>query len=365
MSTTFRAMGALNALLHVPTGMVVGFLRDPAKAPYLRYCQLVPAPEILFEFFTVDPDEPVRLVNGNEFGWGYDDYRPTGEGFKIRGKWTEARTGRWDFPYTLGDSTVRVWEKAGVNPKMLYDSMRANHASLWRAVRIINLLSSSLTGANAGVLNTFMGTVGAYFDKSSGSQYDPSSGADNPNFQIIKKAFQRVKRRINLSTNGLLTGEETVAVMPPIVAEAIAASGEMTDFLKQSVWAKDLTNPNVRDWNLPPSYAGFTLVVEDTPRCFVNQNAAGTIADVTISAQKDYILNTDTIYFVSRAGGLDGGYGFRNFSTIQLYHFNGEARVEAFYEAKHELIEGHVVYEDKEICPAPISGFALSDVLST
>lgn len=360
---TLRAIGPLNGTMPVPTGIVQGFLRSPEKMPYLRYTQLIPAPEIQFMYYSLDPDVPAALKSFDEYAWAYDDYRPTGKDFQVRGEWIEARTVRYDFPYTLGEATIRVWQKSGIDPKMLFDRVRANHAALHRAARVVHALTSAAWGGNTAALNSFLGTVGAGFDTSSGEQY-LMDGTENPNFQIIKRAFNRVKRRIHLATNGALTGEELVAVIPPVVAEKIAESGEMVEFLKGSPYAKDLTEPNVRDWSLPPSYAGFKLVVEDTPRVFINAKADGTVADVTVAAERDYILNNDEVLFVSRPGGLDGGYGFQNFSTVQCYHFNGEGRVEAFSEPKHELIEGHIVLEDKVVVPAVRSGFRLTDVLS-
>ena len=362
-----RAIGPFNGTMPVPTGMVQGFMRDPAKMPYLRYAQLIPAPEIQFMYFSLDDDVPAQLKSLDAYGWAYDDYRPTGKDFQIRGEWVEARTVRYDFPYTVGEATLRIWRANGIDPKMLFDRARANHAQLHRAVRVVTALSDSLTGNQTAALNAFLGTTGAGFDKSSGEQYLPDStaGAVNPQFQIIKRAFNAVKRRIHLATNGVISGEELVAVIPPLVAQQMAVSGEIVNYLKQSQYAKELTDTNVANWNLPDSYAGFKLVVEDTPRVFINPKASGVLADVTVPAEKDYVLNTDTVYFVSRPGGLDGGYGFQNFSTVQVYHFGGEARVEAFSEPKHELVEGHVVLEDKVLVPAARSGFKLTDVLTT
>jgi hypothetical protein len=360
---TLRAIGPLNGLLPEPTGILVGFLRDPSKMPFNRYVQMIPAPEISFMYARMDPDDPVRLKTIDEFAWAYDDYRPTGKGFSVRVEWIASHVERWDFPYTLGEATIRTWKKAGVNPRQVFDRVRSNHAALHRAQRCVTALTGATWSTNGDNLNDLLGTSGAGFDLSSGEELD-GGGSANANFQIIKRAFLKVKRRIHLSTNGALTGEELVCVMPPVVAEAMATSGEMVNFLKQSQYAKDLTNPNMQNWGLPESYGGFKLVVEDTPRCFVNQKADGTVADVTVSSDKDYILNEDTCYFLSRPGGLDGEYGNKNFSTIQCYHFGGEARVEAFTEPKHELVEGHVVMEDKVLVPALISGFELTDVLT-
>lgn len=363
---TLRAMGPYNGILPQPTGMIVAFMRDPASFPYLKYTQLVPAPEVVFAYWRLNPDDPARLPNLNKFAWGYDDYRPTGKEFHLQAEMLDSRVQRWDFPYTLGETTRRVWNKgAGFDPKAMYDQVRAGHAALHRAVRVIAALGDTSWGANTGTPQDLLGTASpVYFDDSSGTELDPASGLPNPNFQIIKRTFQRVKKIINLSTNSVLKGTELVAVLPPSVAIAIAESGEMVNFLKQSQYAKELTDPNMENWNLPRSYGGFTLVVEDTPRCFINQQADGGVADVTVASEKDYILDSDTIYFVSRPGGLDGVAGARSYSTVQCWHYGGEARVEAFTKPEHDLTEGHVVMEDKVLVPAPISGFALTDVLS-
>lgn len=360
---TLRAIGPFNGTMPQPTGMVVGFMRDPKANPHTKYCQYVPAPEVIFDYCVLNADEPTRMVDLNKFAWGYDDYRPSGRDFVIQAKWEVGRTTRWDFPYQIGETTIRTWQKSGVNPKQLYDQVRASQAALHRSQRVVTALTGATWTGYTSDLNTLLGSVGAGFDTSSGEEL--ISGAANPNFQIIKRAFNAVKRRIHLATNGAVHGSELVCVMSPVVAQAIAVSGEMVNFLKQSTYAKELTNPNLEDWSLPDSYGGFKLVVEDTPRCYINHHADGTVADVTVASNKDYILNTDSVYFVSRSGGLDGGYGYQNFSTVQLYHFKGEARVEAFSEPKHELVEGHVVMEDSVQVPAVLSGYRLTDVLTT
>lgn len=359
---TMRAIGPFNGTLPIPTGMVIAYVLDVKRLAYLRYTQLVAAPEIQFMYFKLDPDEAVRLVDLNEYAWAYDDYRPTGKGFTVRGDWTDSSTQRWDFPYTIGEATMRVWRKNGVDPKMLYDQIKTSQASIHRANRVINALTAADFGANSSSLQDLVGP-GAYFDKSSGEEFD-GAGMPNPNFQVIKKAFNRVNQRINLSTNNAVTGEEMVAILPVPVAVKFAESGEIVNFLKQSASAPQLLTLNYKTWGLPEEYAGFKLVVEDTPRCFINQKADGTVADVTIPSEKGYILNDDTVRFVSRVGGLAGGYGFRNFSTLQLYHFGGEARVEAFSEPKHELVESHVVMEDRALAVSMASGFELTNCLS-
>ena len=366
---TMRAIGPFNGTLPEPTGMIVGFMRDPSTFPYLTYTQLVPAPDIQFMYAKINSDDPARLTDLNKFAWGYDDYRPTGKGFAVQAEWLHDRTQRWDFPYTIGNETLRIWGKAGINVRGLYDEVRAGHLALHRASRAVSALTSATW---TGATNTVAGLVsaGAYWDKSTGQDLS-SADAPLPNFAVIKKTCNRVKRKIHLASNGAVGRNQMYMVIPPIVAEAISESGEMFEALKQWQTGKELidlpagVSKNVEDWNLPPRYAGFWIVVEDTSRVYINQKADGSVADVTVSSQKDYLMNTDTVYFVSRPGGFDGVAGGKSFSTLQLWHHNGEARVEAFSEPKHDLIEGHVVAEDKFVVPTTVAAYQVTDVLST
>jgi hypothetical protein len=366
MATNFQPMGPWG-ILPVPTGMVIGYVKDPATFAYLQYAQFVPAPEVQFMYFKLDPDNNTRLVSLNDNNWQYDDYRPTGKAQNVRGTFITSRVQRYDFPYTLGNTTQRVWSSQGIDPKSLFDRMTASQAALHRASRVVNtLVGATWPSYNTATPQGILGTAApVYFDQSQGTELLPS-GSPNPNYYLIRDTFQKIKRRIHLSTNGVVSSRqgEVIAVLPPIVADAISKAGEIKDALKQSQFAKELIDLNWADWSLPAYYGGCRLVVEDTPRVYINELADGTIADVSVASQKDYIYHTDTITFLSRPGGIDGNYGFKNFSSLQIYHYGGEARVEAFSEPKHELMEGHVVMEDQVLLPAPESGFYLTDCLS-
>jgi hypothetical protein len=362
---TMRAIGPFNGLLPEPTGVLVGYLRDPKSFPYLRYTQFIPAPEVQFMYWLMNFDDPARMPRENDNVWAYDDYRPTGKGFALQGEWVEARTNRWDFPYTVGEETIRVWRKAGFNIKNMYDEVRSSQFQTHRAWRAVNkLLDASWPTNHTATPQGLIGTTDpVYWNDARGNPDLPTGDADE-RFLVIKKTLNRVKRRIHLATNGAVKRTELLAIIPPVVAEAISETHEIQEALKQSRFAKELTeSTNANDWNLPETYAGFTFVVEDTPRVKINQKADGTMADVTVASEKDYILDEDSVIIASRSGSLDGIYGGKSFSTLQMYHYRGEGRVEAFSEPKHELVEGHIVAEDKFVTPSLVSGFKITDVL--
>lgn len=366
--SVYRAMGAFNGVLPEATGMVIGFLRDPAKAPYLNYCQLIPVPvegNGLYRYATIEPDAPARMVNTEEFSWGLDDPRPSGEAFKPRIKWDSGQTKRYAFGYQLGERTQSGWQKgAKINPKAMYDRIRLGHASLHRSSRAVATLRATVWGAsNTSDLQTLRGTGGspAYWDESSGEER-LVSGNPNPAFQIIKDTTNRVMRRLDLLTNGALGGEELAMVIGPKTAQAVAQSGEIVNYLKQQANARaDLMVRN-KKWGVPDEYNGWKIVVEDTPRVFIREKDDGSIADV-VAGERDYIWNDDSVFFGSRPGGLDGGYGETNFSTFQMYYYGGLANVVGETDQWNQLIKGSIDIEDEFRVAAPISGFWLTGVL--
>lgn len=366
---TVRAIGPFNGVLPEATGQVTGFMRDPATFPYLNYTQLIGAPSGgngLYRYFRLDQDMPAQLANLDEYAWAFDDDPPEGKDFLPRGDWDVGQTKRYSFAYKLGDRTVAGWEAgAGINPRQLYDRIRVGHAQLHRASRVVNAIrTATYPAANTGSLNALFGspTPAMYFDLSSGDERLPS-GNPNPNFQIIKRTQNAVLRRIDLLTNGALRGEELIMVMGPKVAQAVSVSGEIVNFLKQSPSAPELMKRN-KKWGLPDEYNGWQLVVEDTARVYTRQKADGTVADVTQPNQRDYIWNDDSIFFGSRVGGLDGGYGFQNFSSVQLYYFNGIVQVSAFSDAEKQLTRGRIDIEDDIKLPVPYGTFYLTGTLS-
>lgn len=361
---TLRALGPTNAVLPVPTGMVQGFIRK-TEFPFNKYVQYVPAPDVQFSYWRLDPDENVRLVELNQYAWHYGDFAPTGKGETERVELISDRIRRWNFPWTIDDQTIDSFGNQNISPTKLLNLNKMNQAKLHLATQVLNTLSAADFGSNTSTPAAITGLAGGFFDLSSGVE-QTVAGTPNPNYGIILTTFQQIKQYLTLGTNGAIDGSEMVAVLPVKVAQAIAKSGEMREWLKQSQFAKEISDPNIVNWNLPPSYGGFTLVVEDTVRCYINQKADGTVASVTATpTEKGFALTDDTVYFLSRPGGLDGGYGYQNFSSVQVYTLNGQMTMRARSDSWNQLQEGQIVMENKVVFPAAIASFKLTDCLST
>lgn len=362
---TLRAMGANNATLPVPTGLIQGFIRN-GDLPFNKYVQYVPAPDVQFSYWRLDPDESVRLVDPNKYAWAYDDYSPTGKGETMRAEMLESRIRRWSFPYTIGEQTIKSWKKQGIDPRNIYDRNKASQSRLHLANQIVSGLATANFGVNSATPQQLLGASGpVYFNNSSGKEL-LSDDTPNPNYCLVQNTFQAIKSYIVLGTNGALDGTELIAIMGPSTAKVLAKTGEMREVYKQSQFAERALPGNLRDWYLPESYAGFKLVVDDTVRCYVNQSADGTVADVTVPSQKGFVwdaLLPGTIIFASRPGGMDGQYGFQSFSTVQVYTLNGNVRVEARSDNWNELVEARVVAENRVVFPAPTASFKLTGCL--
>lgn len=371
-----RAIGAYNGNLPEATGIVIAAMRDPKEMAYLNYAQLVPllSPDTPhFRWCKLDVPEFSRLVDLKAFGWDYGDYRPTGKDFKIRADWQADRVQRWDFPYTMDSVTESAWNNTGINVRSLLDMTRLNHAHLHRACRVVDALTSATyPAASTGTPQSLLGLASpAYLNESSGKALTPA-GLPNPNFQILKKVLQAIQKRIHLTTNGAVKPRNMNVVISPGDAQMLSQTDEIFEARKQwssvaNLSVSEMDQEFVERWALPPTYGGFRFVVEDTPRVIIRQKEGdtGTVADVDIPDDLDYLMaDGDAMYFTLRSEGMDGAPGTKTFSTLQIYHRNGEARVEGFSEPKHDLFEGHVVMEDKVVIPSLLGSYKLTGYLA-
>lgn len=363
---TFRTVGASNGVLPAATGTVIGYMRS-GDLPFTRYAQYVPAPvegNGLYRYPKLNSDESARLVNPNTFAWGLDDPSPSGKDFALQFQWFSGQTKRYAFPYQIGDRTQAGWQQgSNINLESMYSVVRLAQAKLHRATRVADALVNASWGGNTDTMANISGVSGGFIELSSGQQYD-SSGTANPGYQIVKKTLNRIRKRIHLRTKGAVAnGGQLCWVLGPDMATALSEAGEIRSLLEKGPLANDpWARFNYDNWGLPGSYGGMQLVVDDTVRVFISLNADGTVADVTVPSDTDYVFSGDTSYVVSRIGGLDGVAETESFSTVQIFTYNGEAVVESERDNWDKLQKGRIVIEDNVEVPAVEAGFKLTDM---
>jgi hypothetical protein len=143
----------------------------------------------------------------------------------------------------------------------------------------------------------------------------------------------------------------------------MAQSAEMTNYVRESPAAREVLEEGLGRnqfelWGLPPRYKGYALVVEDAPIVTEVPKASG--VEATIDAGRRYIKQPGTMWVLSRPGGLDGEYGTRSFSTIQIYHYGALLETEAFDNPKDRLVEGRCSENLIEVLGAAPAGFLVT-----
>mgnify|MGYP003394806623 CR=1 FL=1 len=178
----------------------------------------------------------------------------------------------------------------------------------------------------------------------------------------IRLAVQQVCVNIVLATNRAVQPEDLRFIISPIAALKMGSTGEIYNYVKSSQFSKDKQegrNQLNEKYGMPTYYAGVEWVVEDTPAVLEEQNAAGTAA----TTNRVYVKNDNTCILVSRKGGLDGVYGSPSFSTVQIYYYRYEMKVEEKYDEWDDLHYGSVVDQYAEVIAASRAGALITNIL--
>ncbi len=355
---TPRFPSAVNLFNAQATGQVIGYLRKPGKFKLLDYAQIVKStreggdgwPVCLFT--VIDPDAPVRVVTDQEYAWEDGDDSPEGSGMMVNFNTVEVRMFRRAYPYRIGEQAASTADF--FKPLPLYREIALMQAMTNKTARVWTLLDNasnwSTHTADANVLN---GGKGKW------SQASATEGS--PFYLAIKRSLVSAMLAINLDTNSTVQPEDLKLVISPLLAEAAANSGEMTDYLKGSPYAKAVQegkeNGRNGKWGLPSSYAGVDIVVEDASRVTDRPNAAGTVA----TTNRNYIKDSTKACLLSRIGGLDGVEGSPSFSTLQIYYYKYEMAVEELLHPWHKRHDGRVLDQFKEVLASNRSGYLITN----
>lgn len=338
----------------VATGQVIQYIRDPKEFPLNKYAQFVETPSPNGAYAYVDPDQPVRIVNDAEYAWEDGDARPDNNANQLRYEWVPFRTYRRNYAWKLGDQAVDLSKKLNkMDPIASHSGMVASQAMTNRTNRVVNLLqTTSGWGANTADCNVINGGYGNWANASS----DPAS----PNYLAIKRSLGNACKVIRLATNGMVKRKNLKLVLSLGLAEIMADTSEMFDYIKYGPFSQGAQRGEDRDMDedggLPPKIYGIEVCIEDSPLVNVVPNAAGTLASIS-TGQRAYAKNDTTAVLLSRVGGIEGTYGAPSFSTLQIYFFGPPMQVAQFHDKENERIKGHVSENFYEVLAAPASGF--------
>ena len=353
---TLRAPSAYNGHVAMATGQVISFIKDPKKFKLNKYAQYIESPSTVGIYARIDRGQPGRVVNDADFIWADGADRPKGDWNQIRWEWVEFSTLRRNYPFRIGNMAIASAKRGGLDPVSIEAGATSSQAMINRTKRVIaKLETTSNWGSNTGTANDLNGGVGSWVEASS----EPG-----PHYLAIKKSLMGAALNINIRTNGVVQPSDLVLLINPELATDMANTLEIHNYLKYGPFSREqLENNNNANalWGLPPSLYGFELMVEDSVVVTSRPGAADTY---DTDGTRAYIKSPNSAVLCSRVGGIEGIYGGKSLSTIQLYWNEWEMAVQAFDDTINERIDGHVVDNFAEILACPESGYLITGVRS-
>jgi hypothetical protein len=348
----YRFPSPTNAVLPGPTGILIGFARDPKEFALLEYVQLQNSAEQPHGIYhELDRDRPIRVVSSAEFRWADGDKAPSGETNKGSFQAQQFRCERIAYPWVVGEETAESFQKGGAFDPIIVESK----ACLTQAMtdRTLEVMAMADT---AGAWGTYTASASSI---SGGGRWDAGTSTA-PYFQT---GLMEAARLIQFVTNNAVKMSDLVCVLSPIAAIKIRASAEMHDFIKGSPMAERLITgelrPKVGMYGLPEYVAGVKIVVENAVRVSTRNNADGTTAGT-----RGYLKSDDNAMIVSRAGGLEAPFGTKSFSTLTIFYHKYDVSVESRHESWDKRHEGRVIdYRIPKITAAP-AGYYVTDILT-
>lgn len=360
MADQFRYLGgAAGGYLPQATGQIIGYIRNPSKFRINRWAQKVPAPVPVFQYAYINPDQPVRIYNRNEFLFEDGGERPSGNWNLTDFQWLTGACQRLDIPWTLGNQAIETTrEYSGWDPALVEQQQVASQAMTLRTSDAIAVLENSANwGSNTADANVINGGFGLWSQASD----DPAS----PNYLAIRKTFTNVMLIITLGTNAVVRYTDIVCVISPGAATIMANTPEIYNYVKYGPYSQphqEGEDVEVDErWGLPKRYAGIEIVVEDAPHVLVQPNSTGTLATI-VSGNRAFCKSDHSAVFMSRVGGIEAPYGSKNFSTFQIYFYKYDMSVWQYADPRNLREEGHVMDQRAQVLAAPASGFLVTNI---
>lgn len=325
--------------------LIVAFSRNPSRFPLPLYTQYVRAGKMVGFYFVWTSRQAARILTTDdaEHDWGDGNAAPTGLSENESGYWTTFTTKRKCYPFGLGRLAV---EQADYPYLAAEGGVSSQQAMTARGLLTYNQLSTASWGSNTAAVNG--GILAGGQTWLTGNNGDGTNQGPN-----IKQSLQFGTLTVNQQTIGAVVQRQLALVVNPSLAQGMARSTEIQDYIKQSPFALaqlrgDVPNQNGQ-WDLPTVLYNHPLAVEDTVRV---TSKKGATTDVLT-----YVLPNTEAYLLARDGELEGLEGSRSFSTVQIFFYQDELTLSTFYDQINERYLGRVVSNFVPVVVAPTSGF--------
>jgi hypothetical protein len=333
-------------------GLLIGYSRNQADFPVNNYIQIFPSKQMLGLYYAYTSRNAARIISPTdaEHVWADGDARPVGLNNLESFVSLAYKTVRRAYTFTIGDQTI---EQMSFDLLMTNSADMAQQAMTARTMLVQAALSAANWGANTAAVNGQILPPGQNWTTGSVGY----SGNQGPS---ILPSLQYGIRTIHQQTIGVVRENKLSLVINPVTAQAMAASTEIRDYIKQSPFALaqvmgDAPNQN-GIWGLPTHLYGVKIQVEDAVRVSSRKGAT--------TDNLGYVMPNGIAYLIAVDGQLEGLAGQRSFSTVQLFFYRDEMTVETFYDTQNRRYLGSVISNYVPVVASTLSGFLFTACLS-
>lgn len=359
MANSNRFIGPYNSFPPQAQGQLVGFMRERDEFKINEYVQNIEADDPVGFFFSIQPDQSVRMVNKAEWAWEPGSKRPTGNHNLSMFSTTDFACFPWSIPYTLPLQTVlQARRRGGFDPEVVEAKSCVNQMMTMRTQDIIQLAQVAANwNGNTSDANVLNGGRGLWSQASD----DEAS----PYYLAIKRSLEAAWLVIALLTNGRVKPKDLCLILSPGDAQAISATSEVHNYIKYLASVQMLTKGGLADINtqygMPDNLYGVKVIVEDSPQVTVYQNADGTTASVPLG-ERSFVKSNGSAILCSRVGGIDAPFGTRSFSTLQFFWHQFDMVAESRQDSWNRIVEGTVTSQYVPKIAAPASGYLITNI---
>ena len=331
--------------------LIVGYSRNPKKFRVSNYVQYVRSKNNvgLFLVWTSQEGARVLTVDDAESLWADGDAAPQGENNLESMSWQPFRTFRRCYPFKLGQMAI---DQASFPIVAAHQGESAQRCMTSRTLRNRTALANASWGSNTAAVDG--GILPSGHNWTTGNNGEGTNQGPN-----IKLSLQYASKIVNIATFGTVEPSQLSLVINPATAQAMAASTEIQDYIKQSPFALaqlrgDAPNQNGK-WDLPDVLYSHPVEVDQTVRVSSRKGAN--------SLTSGYVIPDGEAYLVAREGELDGIEGSRSFSTVQFFFYKDEMTTYTKYDPDNERTLGRVVANDSPVVVSVLSGFRFTTCL--
>lgn len=276
----------------------VEFSRNPNDFRLNQYAQIVPCDKLTGLYQVTTTEEAGRIGNMNEYLFPDGGVRPLGEGHSESFRYDDYRMKRYNYSVPLGDMTAQQASWDVIAQHLRFYAQKAMTARTYAAVTALTT-TGNYTASHTSDVTSLNGASGTW------------AAATTSNLNI-KRCINYGINQIEKDTLSAVDPSKLMLVISPEMAEKMAESGEISDYVKNSPYSGPVITG---EWagadqrGLPATLYGVKVVIENTAYTTSRRGA---------TAARSYVMGNASAALVARVGSLESTMG-PTFSSLTMF----------------------------------------------